>query len=98
MAAAWKFLDKLLMHLTKNYAFSMQNTKLLENCFRNNLQQTIFFESQDILVVLKNCSLKHTKNRDSLNIHTYQTFPPRQDVQSSTLFQQCERQKMRNVP
>ena len=29
--------------------------------------------------------MKHTKNRDSLNIHTYQIFPTRQDVQSSTL-------------
>ena len=63
----------------------MQNTKLLENCFRNNIQRTIFSESGDILLVLKNCSMKHTKNRDSSDIHTFQTFPTRQNVQSSTL-------------
>ena len=46
MAAAWKFLEKLSMHLTKNYAFSMQNTKLLENCFRKP-STNHFFESQE---------------------------------------------------
>ena len=44
MAAAWKFLENFLMNLTKSCAFSMQNTKLLENCCRNNVQQTNFLK------------------------------------------------------
>ena len=39
-----KFFDAL--HETI-YAFSMQHTKLSGKCFRKNIQQTIFFESQE---------------------------------------------------
>ena len=49
----------------------MQHTKLKGNCFGNSIQQTLFWESRVILVVLRNCSMEHTKNWDSLNIHTY---------------------------
>ena len=63
----------------------MQHTKLLRNCFRINIQQTFCWRSRDILVVLKNFSIKHTKNWDSLFIRTYQIFPTRQNIHSSTL-------------
>ena len=68
---------------------SMQNTKLVEFFFRSNIQETIFFESpRDFLVVLKNCSFKHTKNRDGLNVHTFQVFPTRRRAELRFLFQQ----------
>ena len=51
----------------------MQNTKLSENCFRNNIQQTIFLKARHF-GGFKNCSMKHTKNRDSLNIPFYRFF------------------------
>ena len=57
--------------------------------FRSNIQETIFFESpRDFLVVLKNCSFKHTKNRDGLNVHTFQVFPTRRRAELRFLFQQ----------
>ena len=48
MAAAWKFLQIFFNAFHKKiYASSMQHTKFLENRFRNSIQQTLFFESQE---------------------------------------------------
>ena len=77
-----KFFDALNK---KIYAFFMQHTKLSGNCFRINVQHPFFLKVKRHFAGSKNCSMKHTKNQDSLNIHAYRIFPTRQDVQSSTL-------------
>ena len=41
-------------------------------------------------MALKNRSIKHIKNSDSINIHAHQNFPTQQDEQISTL---CFRSK-----
>ena len=91
-----KFFDAVCK---KSMHFLCNIQKTFSQVFTITLKQTnSFWKPGDILVVLKNCSLKHTKNRDSFNTHlsNFSNTTGRADLHS--MFQQCERQKMRNVP
>ena len=58
-----------LMHLTKIYAISMQHTKLLEIVSVFTFNKHFFWKSRGILVVVENCSMIHTRTRDSFNTY-----------------------------